>query len=305
MSARNHYRAAAECCRLTGTRFARCVALEKQGLISLRLPVPDAGTPAQRSFEALIVSVLADALSGFQIGAAFGVVGICPDASYPSLRLHPAMASRVLWEMLPRYDDVYGGVRGVPGMRPEQRNGKIVLRDLLSEASVAISQPLDPRSMMHKLVPHEQPLWLEAGSGLHDSEAGDRAYRAIEGKSRRSRAQAAGRDWVLSRMLRRPGLVNRTCREHGWANTYTHGYDDLVIEWCCSENPGALARRLRMSGVTAWPRDPLLGEPEPEAPGPDTDLKLAGTQVVLRRGGCSGDSPRLSGRIAGRTEWYR
>src|ERR1022692_691243 len=156
MSGRNHYRAAVACSRLTGTSYGRCVGLEKQGLISPHQPVPDAGTAGQRSFEALLVNILANALSDWQLGAAFGVADVFPAISHLTLRLHPVMANRVLWELLPRYDSEYGGIRGVSGMRMERQHGKIVLLDLLSQARVLVAQDADPRSMMHKLIPPEQ-----------------------------------------------------------------------------------------------------------------------------------------------------
>jgi hypothetical protein len=256
--------------------------------------------------KALIINILANTVGNWQFGAAFGVATVFPAASHLKLRLHPVMAKRVLWEMLPRDDSAYGGIRGVPGMRVEQQNGRIVLRDLLSQARVLITQPIDPISMMHRLAPTEQPLWLDDGMHLQDEEAKDRASWSAEGKSKRSIAQAASRDWLLSRMLRRPVLVNRTCREHGWANTYTHGDVDLVIEWCCDDTPDALACHLRDSGVTAWPDDPRLGpyrEP-PRLSGLET-LWLGETEVVLRRGYCSGDSPDSALRAAEKLEWYR
>ncbi len=305
MSRRNHYRSAIACYRLTGTGHEHGVAWEKQGLISPYHPVPDARTADQRSFEALIVNVLANALSDRQVGAAFGIAGVFPAPDYVTVRLHPVMASRVLWELLPRYDSAYGGIRGVPGMRMERRDGRIVLRDLLSQARVHVVRPGDPRSMMHTLIPPEQPLWTDGNRRLHDDETQDRAYWAAERGRLVSPEQAAGRDWLLSRMLRRPHLVNTTCRAHGWANTYTHGDEDLVVEYCCDDAPADLARRLRDSGMTAWPDDPRLGPRQAPEPGDQGSLLLGDARVILRRGYCSGITSRHAVRVANRTEWYR
>lgn len=291
---RTHYRAAIACRDLTGVGWGRFVAWDEQGLISRERPVPDASTADQRSFEALIVNILANALSDRQLGAAFGIASVFPAPGHITIRLHPGMASRVLWELLPRYDAAYGGVRGVPAMRMERWAGRIILRDLLSKARVDVIHPGDPRSMMHMLISPEQPLWLEGSTSLHNSEAEDRAYWAAE-QGALSLAKAAGRDWLLSRMLRRPCLVNRTCRQHGWANTYTHVYEDLVIEWCCDDTPAELAHHLQRTGVTDWPDDPRLGVHRAPEPGAQGTLRLGDARVIFRRGYCSGDSPAMPG----------
>lgn len=124
----------AACSRLTNTSYSRCCPLGKQKLISNKKPVPDAATADQRSFEALIVNVLANALRDRQLGAALGTHSVYPGTSHPTLRLHPDMARRVLWELLPRFDADYGGIRGVPGMRMTWQGRKIVLHDLLTDA---------------------------------------------------------------------------------------------------------------------------------------------------------------------------
>jgi hypothetical protein len=149
--------------------------------------VPDASTADQRSFEALIVNVLANAFKDRQLGAAFGIAGVFPATSHLTLRLHPVMARRALWELLPRYDSDYGGVRGVPGMRIKRQASRLVLRDLLSQARVLVVQAADPWSMLHNLIPPERPLWLDGNRGLLDSEAEDRVAWAADGTSRQIR----------------------------------------------------------------------------------------------------------------------
>lgn len=267
MSRRTHNRSSVACAKLTGASHHRCVAWEKQGLITPRQPVPDAETAEQRSLEALIVNVLANALKDRQLGAVLGVVAVLPAPKGAMLRMHPDMADRVLWELLPRYDSEYGGIRGVPGVRVSWGADRVVLRDLLSSARVFVAPSADPRSMMLKLIPPEQPLWLDGKTELHPSEVKDRGWWAEEGKSGKILSQAAGRDWLLSRVLRRPLLINRTGREHGWANTYTHLYEDLVIEWCCADPAEDVAGQLQLAGLTAWPDDPALGPPHPPTPG--------------------------------------
>jgi len=146
MSGRNRYQAAVTCSKLTGTSYGRCVQMEKQGLISPRCPVPDASAADQRSFEALVVHVMANALSDRQLGAAFGIVSAFPGTGRITLVLHTEMAGRVLWELLPRLDTEHACVRGVPGMRMELRTDKIVLHDLLSQARVYVVRSADPRA---------------------------------------------------------------------------------------------------------------------------------------------------------------
>lgn len=303
MSGRNHYRAAIACSKVTGTSYGRCVDLEKRGLISLHQPVPDADTAAQRSFEALVVNVLANAFTNRQVGAALGIDRVFPTATHVTLGPHTAMARRVLWELLPRYDSYYGGVRGVPGLRIEQQPGRVVLLDLLSQARVFVVPAIDPRSLLHNLVPFEQPLWLSSNAELHCSEARDRTYWSADGTSRQIREKAA-RDWLLCRILRRPVLINKTCREHGWANIYTHGYEDLVIEWCCGDTQADLARQFRHAGTFVWPGDPDLGPCRPPSTSGPEVLWLGHSRVTLRRSrNCSG--PSFFVRTSVSTEWYR
>lgn len=302
MSRKGHYRAAVSCAKLTGTSHHRCVAWEKQGLISPRQPVPDAETAEQRSLEALIVNVLANALRDRQLGAVLGVDAVLPAPKGATLRMHPAMADRVLWELLPRYDSEYGGIRGVPGLRVAWEASRIVLRDLLSPARVLVAPPADPRSMMHKLIPPEQPLWLDGNTRLHPDEPEERSHWT-QFRTLRPTLVAA-RDWLLSRMLRRPLLINTTGREHGWANTYTHLYEDLVIEWCCADSPEDVAGQLQQAGLTAWPDDPTLGPPGPPREGHLGMLWLGDAYITLRRiRGCTTPPPTV--RFRDRTEWYR
>lgn len=155
--------------------------------------------------------------------------------------------------------------------------------------------------MMHKLYPSEQPLWLDANRGLREDEAEDRAYWAGE-RGVLMIPEAAGRDWLLSRMLRRPHLVNRTCRAHGWANTYTHDYSDLVIEYCCDDE---LVHRLQDAGATTWPDDPRLAPYRDPEPGNRGCLLLGDARIIHRRGYCSGNDSFLAMKIADKTEWYR
>ena len=262
--------------------YTGCRSWEQQGLIRPDRPVPDANTVSQRSFEALIVNILANALRDRQLdGAALGIVAIVPTASSPRLYLHPGMANRVLWELLPRYDTDGAGVHGVPGMRLDQDAGKIVLRDQMSDAHVYVARPADPKSLLPKRLPSEQPLWLNSSADLHRDETKQRAFWSGDGRAI-GWPKPAGRDWLMSRMLRRPALVNKSTGKHEWVNSYTHASEDLVLEWCCGPTPSDLAGQFRRSGLTSWPDDPQLGPPRvPPDDDPGT-LWLGERWVTLR-----------------------
>lgn len=91
--------------------------------------------------------------------------------------------------------------------------------------------------------------------------------------------RAPHRDLVLSRILRRPTLVNRAAATHGIANCYTHGTTDLVIEWCCGDSLNSMFGALLAHGM-------IDGLPPAEAaelyPASNTAL-LGNRSLVLRR----------------------
>ena len=137
------HRPAVLCSKATGTRYRKCLAWEEAGLISFRQPVPDALSPEQRPFEAMIALVLAEALCDRQLdGALLGFHRVEPAPDGVSLYPHPAMADRVISELLPRLDDEYWSeLRGVPGLRARWHQGTIVLYDLATSAQVHVIWP--------------------------------------------------------------------------------------------------------------------------------------------------------------------
>jgi len=161
---------------------------------------------------------------------------------------------------------------------------------------------------MQNLMPLEQPLWTAGNTELSEAEAMARASWAPAGTSREI-WQKTARDWLLSRVLRRPVLANMTCSRHGWASTYADDREDLVIKWCCDETPSALARRFRNAGVIVRPDDPLLGQFRPSRlvppGGPVQEVRLGHAKVTLRHGDCPPVSPIQALRISARGEWYR
>jgi hypothetical protein len=112
------HRPAAWCSRLTGASYTRCLAWEQQGLISRQNPVADADTRAERNFEALIVTELANELRDHQLDrAVLGVVAVVPARDEVTLKIHKGMANRVWWSLLPRYSTETEEIIGLPGLR--------------------------------------------------------------------------------------------------------------------------------------------------------------------------------------------
>jgi len=292
------HRPAAWCSRLTGAPYTRCLAWEQQGLISRHNPVPDAGTRAQRNFEALIFTELANELRDRQLDRAIvGVVAVTPARDEITLWLHEMMAKRVWWSLLPRYDAEFE-VLGVPGLRVHEEGGRgVVLRDLWSDARVRVVQ--SPRCLP-ELHSQEHALWTSE-KRLHDEEARRRAFEDDH--------PISGCDWLLSRLLRRPLLLSRAASSHGWANSYTPAGGVLTVESCCTEQPAALAEKFRKSGLTRLPDDMQVGTahstlpPLPEGHG---TLDVGEARITLRSGVCSSRSPEATKRIRLLQEqWYR
>jgi len=254
------HRPALLCSKATGTRHRKCLAWEKAGLISFRQPVPDARSRDQRRFEAKIALVLAEALRDRQLdGALFGFHRVEPAPDGIGLYPHPAMANRVLRELLPRLDDeYYGELRGVPGLRPRWHQGTIILSDLMTTAQVHVIWPRRPPPATADLESPGRALWRH---GQMDAEEAVRRARwtgeAYGDPRRPFAAEAAARDWLLSRVLRRVALVSWGASPHGFANTYSHG-KDLVVESCCGTDPAEIKRLLCQSGMAVSPEDPLL-----------------------------------------------
>ena len=256
------HRPALLCSKATGTRHRKCLAWEKAGLISFRQPVPDARSRDQRRLEAKIAPVLAEALRDRQLdGALLGFHRVEPAPDCISLYPHPAMANRVIRELLPRLDDeYYGDLRGVPGLRARWHRGKVILYDLTTNAQVHVIWPRRSPPVAVNLESPGHAIWRY--DRLDTEEADGRAWWTGEAYSNPGRpsvaAEVAARDWLLSRVLRRVALVNRGASLHGFANTYSHDRGDLVVESCCGTDPSEVKRLLCQSGMAAPPEDPLL-----------------------------------------------
>lgn len=98
-------------------------------------------------------------------------------------------------------------------------------------------------------------MWKQAPGNLTHDE-GQNAEKWVSSRGIRD-LQVRG--VLLSRILRRPRLVNRTAEPHGFANCYTHHSGDLVIEWCCGDTAKALCANLLSHGfIDGLPRDKAI-----------------------------------------------
>ncbi|MFF3211592.1 hypothetical protein ACFYYB_13155 [Streptomyces sp. NPDC002886] len=284
----NRHRIATICSRATGLPLNVCHQWAASGLITRAQPVPDAVDVEQRAFEAQLVLVLADRLRHEQVdGALLGFTRVDPAPGRLSLKLHPAMADRVVAELLPRIDARYGGMRGVAGLRLMGSPGLWRLSRLASDVHIRL---LHPHPAWTPILPEDDKevtyLWRRNPRRLHGIEA-----RLPE------RGWGEERDWLLSRLLRRNMLVNQAGAAHGWANTYTTGSRGVVIEWCCAISRDHMARRLVRSGLTAVPPGMPGGQP------PDHEhlarygqLHLGEALVTVRQGSCPEQRPVSPGR---------
>lgn len=304
------HRPAVICSRATGANQRKCRAWEEAGLISSRQPVPDAVDRDQRQFEAMIAMELARTLCDRQLdGALLGFRRVEPAPEGIGLYPHPTMANRMISELMPRLSEYDSGVRGVPGLRARWHDGTIILYDLMTSAQVYVIWPRRSPPSASDLESSGRALWHH--DGLDAEEAGDRARWTGEAYSNPKvpfAAEAAARDWLLSRVLRRVALVNRGASQHGLANTYTHNDQDLIVESCCGTDPAEIKRLLCQSKMAAPPDDPLLEALEAPSQG-SGEISLGGhigvTFRCLRYQECALDPGRVDAYLDNQLrEWY-
>ncbi|MFE9927596.1 hypothetical protein [Streptomyces sp. NPDC005533] len=286
----NRHRVATICREATGLAHHTCLRWAEAGLITRRQPVPEPEDEAQRTLESLLVAELADGLREHECrdGALFGFTAARPAGAGLALVLHPAMADRVLSTVLPRVDERYGGLRGVPGLRIAPTGCTWALTQLQSRATVAVVHP-DPdwRPLLPEHGAGLTQLWRRNRHRLHPAEAAELRGRAGAGEGPGS---ARAQDWLNSRLLRRPGLLGAAGAAHGSANVYTHGGGDVVVEWCCGVERDELERRLRRSGLAERPG--RIAERLRDRPWFPGEIAMGGAFVTLRRGPChAADAP--------------
>ncbi|MFE9604528.1 hypothetical protein [Streptomyces hokutonensis] len=259
----------------TSLKLSTASRLAQQVHTYLGPPIPDAEDQPQRRLEAYCAHVLARRFQDGQLnGALLGVVEARPTARQLELVLEPAMADSVIYELLPRFDKHYGGIRGVPGLRPRRRQGQLVLRDSFGPAHLIASRA--DRKPLHLPAPRdgETRLWKARGRLSRDEKREAREWDT----SIPHIVDAPVRDVLLSRILRRPALVNRAAQPHGFANCYTHHEGDLVIEWCCGDTVEAFcATLLAHDFAQGLPRDEAIKLLSAHM------ARLGGHTLILRR----------------------
>ncbi|MFD9354929.1 hypothetical protein [Streptomyces sp. NPDC060031] len=266
----NRHRVATICREATGLPHHTCMEWAADGLISRLQPVPDARGADQRALEAEMLVNLANGLRHDQLdGAVLGLVRAVPHPEGPEFWVHPEMGAQVLSVLLPRIDSSRTGY-GLPGLRAVREGGRVRLWSLRRNASVVLVHP-DPEWAAYLDEPAcEEHIWWHNRDRMHPAEATWHVG---------SREPAPDRDRLLSRLIRRPRLVNATGSAHGWANTYSRGDRELSIEWCCSVEVDDLARRLRRSGLTA-------GQ-DGRARAGSGRLAFGDAAVIVRKGPCA------------------
>lgn len=284
-------RAAQLCSEATGWSPEECAIWAEQRFISVDRPVPDGLSPAQRSLEAYAVNVLSAAFCDSQLESnIFGITRVSPLPSGPVLYLQPEMADAAVAALLPRYESGFGGVKGIPGLRPDPSvQGALSLRLTGTRAHIQLRsersnwRPELPVDRLDGAGEGVRQLWT-SGDALDPLEE-ERLDRWDNWPTSRT-TERVERNWLLSRLLRRAALVNVAGASHGWANTYTHTYEDLVIEWCCGIDPSEMQSRLVRSGLLVPPpRLTLQAQVSPAYPG---TLRLgSGRAYVVRRSNCA------------------
>ncbi|MGL6236104.1 MAG: hypothetical protein ACRC20_12260 [Segniliparus sp.] len=282
MALTNQQRVAHECVCATGTSPEHARRLAATGLITKTQPVPDAATSAQRSFEAYATHSLAEALHDKQVDRiVFGIISAIPRPDGLDLEAHPPMLNNVLAALLPRYQPEYGGVIGVPGLRPRHENGVLVLSQLGTGALLRIVNKnianLDIRAVRYPdREPRETQVWLKQPDHLHPREEDLLETWALPSLGN----NPAARNYLYSRLLRRPRLVARTGTCRNSVNSYNHGFEDMVLEYCCGEDDEDLSNRLRRSGLDYIPEESGWEPPEEDT---GATILLDESKIVLRQ----------------------
>ncbi|MEU2086356.1 hypothetical protein ABZ569_31350 [Streptomyces albus] len=229
----------------TSLTLSTASRLAQQANAYLGSSVVDSPDPCQRRLEAHMAHVLASNFQDRQLnGALLGVRGAEPERQGVKLTLEPDMADEVLRALLPRFDHHYGGVRGVPGLRVRGNERQWKLHDAASSAQVTVTRADGVPICLPSARDGEVLLWKRIPGGLSH----DERQEAEEWTDSPGVDDLRVRDVLLSRILRCPGLVNKTAKPHGFANCYTHHPGDLVIEWCCGDSVETLCALLLAHG---------------------------------------------------------
>ncbi|CAL9304570.1 hypothetical protein ACWEWL_04620 [Streptomyces rochei] len=263
----------------TSLRLSTASRLARQANIYLGSFVADAADLHQRRLEAHMAHVLASSFKDRQLnGALLGVREARPDGESLDLALESDMADEVLRELLPRFDHIYGGIRGVPGLRIRGNGDRVVLHDARGPAQVTVTRSDRGRMRLPSAREDEVLLWKRGPDDL----SRDERQEAEEWADSEGSANLRVRDLLMSRILRCPRLVNRTAKPHGYANCYTHHSGDLVIEWCCGDTVETLCANLLAHGIA----DGLPRENAFELLSPHSAHLGDRTVILNRHGSC-------------------
>ncbi|WP_435239210.1 hypothetical protein [Streptomyces sp. YPW6] len=274
---RNANRLAKKIRNQTQLTLSTASRLAQQADAYLGSSIEDSPDPRQRRLEAHIAHVLAGSFQDHQLnGALLGIREAEPEGQSVKLTLESAMADEVLRELLPRFDHLYGGLRGVPGLRVRGSRKRLILHDTASSAQVTVVRD-DGRSFrLPTARDSEVLLWQRFSRDV----SRDERQEAKGWKNSRAIDDPRVRDLLFSRMLRSPELVNRTAAPHGFANCYTHHEGDLVIEWCCGVTVESLCATFLAHGfVDAVPRSNAIDLVSRHS------ARLGGRTVILNRHG--------------------
>ncbi|MGW2849189.1 hypothetical protein, partial [Streptomyces sp. NPDC001274] len=193
--------------RQTSLKRATASRLAKQVHVYPGPSVVDSPNPHQRRLEAHMAHVLASSFKDHQLnGALLGVRAAEPAGQSVKLILDSDMADEVLRELLPRFDRFYGGVRGVAGLRVRGNERELNLHVATGSAHVTVARADGFPIRLPSARDGERLLWRRVPDGL----SRDEKQEAAEWADSRGIEDLWVRDLLLSRILRRPDLVNRT-----------------------------------------------------------------------------------------------
>jgi hypothetical protein len=265
--------------KLTGMRHGHALQMARTGATERHHPVPDAFTADQRAFEARIAFALVDAFPEHLQPGGFPWAIAAVTSNPTGLDIHPAPGAteHLLGAIVPYHDRQYGGIRGTSGARVTITDqGWWILRDLHTAASVRIAAPASAdlrRGRYRGSSPRARRLIVAAA--LTTEERRDLAHIDRLAQSHPDHWQAH-RDVLGSRLLRRPGLIQRLAQAHGHVNIYTHAGMDIVLEWCCGPTSDEFSSACGKAGIVADLAGQLL---------PGTTIKRSGDFVTTMKVG--------------------
>ncbi|MEE1789107.1 hypothetical protein PUR71_40325 [Streptomyces sp. SP17BM10] len=208
--------------KLTGLQYCRSRELAEQVRVFVKHPVPDAETAAQVHLEAVVVYAFATALSSRNVTfAVFGVVASSIAEDGLTLRLDPSVGTDLVTRLLLYRDVGEFAVRASPvhgGITMCGRSGPERITFVNDDGTPLVFDP-------ERLLPSET-------ARVHDYPGGPGPHELL-----------------LSRILRRPALLNQTAALHGTVRCHARSTAALVIEWCCGDTFEALFATLLAHGV--------------------------------------------------------